>query len=191
MSSKSRKQLESWLKTIDVNCNSVIDIGGSQNSIKGRIKSWNVNEYKILDLENPHEDSRKPDIINDLNEDRYPSIQNANRFDIAFCMEVSEYWFNPLQALRNIAQYIRRDGILYISFHFVYNQHPPDKLDYLRYTPNGVNKLLEEAGFVITECKHRLAESDFLEMFYQSEGMRGGKGFNNKVVGSLIKARKL
>ena len=41
------QQLEDWIKTLDVS-GSVLDIGGSQNPIKGRTKSWDVNEYKIL-----------------------------------------------------------------------------------------------------------------------------------------------
>ena len=46
---------------------------------------------------------------------------------------------------------MRRNSILYISFHFIYPAHNPTEQDYLRYTPNGAVKLLEETGFRIIE----------------------------------------
>ncbi len=53
MSSQSRMQLEKWLSEIEVK-GKCLDCGGSQNPIKGRTKSWEAEEYKILDLETPH-----------------------------------------------------------------------------------------------------------------------------------------
>ena len=147
MSSFTRIQLEDYLKTIDVKANRVLDVGGSQNSIKGRTKSWDVKEYKILDLETPHECKQKPDIVGDLNKvalgrDYYINLYEY--FDTAFCLEVSEYWWNPFIALDNIKWLLKKDGILYLSTHFLYPVHNPVVDDYLRYTPRGITKLLEE-----------------------------------------------
>ena len=132
MSSKTRIQLEEWLKTIEVVSGRVLDIGGSQNPVTKRLLNTAVqwDNYKILDLEVPHECKQKPDIICDLNKEITDSaiitgktidVQNeSNFFDIAFCLEVSEYWWNPIQALKNISFLLKKDGILYISFHFIY-----------------------------------------------------------------------
>lgn len=68
MSSFSRKQLEEWVKEIEVKGGKCLDVGGSQNPITKRLKIFESNDYKILDLEIPHECKRKPDIICDLNE---------------------------------------------------------------------------------------------------------------------------
>jgi SAM-dependent methyltransferase len=235
MSSYTRQQLESWLKTIDVS-DKVIDIGGSQNPIKGRTKSWNVEEYKILDLETPHECKQKPDIIYDLNDNSttektvmvcpicgsqnfathpfacyenspacqaFDSISNDSegipkiikenkldkyeKFDVAFCIEVSEYWWNPIQALKNIATVLKPGGILYISFHFIYPRHYPLGRDYLRYTPEGVEKLLIETGFKIIDHLPRVSN----ESFYGVDGMRPALEYIHNQVGSLVKAQKL
>ena len=66
MASRSRIQLEAWLKTIEVN-GKVLGIGEAQQSTKGRTKTWDVEEYKILDLEQPHECVNKPHIEMDIN----------------------------------------------------------------------------------------------------------------------------
>ena len=197
MSSYTRQQLESYLKTIDVKCERCLDIGGSQNPTKGRTKSWDVKDYKILDLEKPHEKKKAPDIILDIQErDLYGSIDYREwlkYFDVAFCMEVSEYWYRPYNALRNITYFLKPGGILYISFHFIYKMHAPYGLDYLRYTPFGAKKLLEENGLEIIEEVNRLANSDLLTMYYECDKMRGIKdnNVNHNVIGSLIKAKKM
>ena len=193
----TRIQLENWLKTIDVKADNVLDIGGSQNIIKGRTKSFDVKEYKILDLEKPHELKQKPEIICDLNKrfeyiDNEDFIKNEKYFDIVFCMEVSEYFWNPFSAITNIKSLLKKGGILYISFSFIYPVHNPVDQDYLRYTPRGVFKLLKETGFEILEMKPRLeSENSLLMPAFNIEGMRPAKGYNmHDCVGSLIKAKK-
>ena len=163
MTSRARIQLEDWLKTIDVFGN-VIDIGGSQNPVKGRTKSWNVKEYKIMDLEIPHEIKRKPDIIGDIQAVPTPEC------DIAFSLEVAEYWFNPLQALQNI-----KANHLYISFHWLYGLHNPEGTDFLRYSKYGIEKLLTAAGFKIIEMIPRELSSEGRNLYFrfcQTEKMR-------------------
>lgn len=221
MASNTRKQLEAWLKTISVKASSkVLDIGGSQNTVQSRLGHKGENaEYKILDLENPHEDSQQPDIACDLNlvergiyghnglplsepgcsNDEPAGIYeipimkeygHREEFDTAFCLEVMEYIYNPLQALKNINFFLKEDGILYISFPFIYGVHNPKGLDYLRYTPDGAEKLLKEAGFKILEHIPRTASS-VLQTFYDIEGMRNRKDCNQLVSGSLIKCKKI
>lgn len=201
MASNSRIQLETWLKTIDVK-GSVLDIGGSQNPIKGRTKSWDVSDYKIIDLEQPHECKQEPDIVGDIQDivdyDTCDDIllpwgyrKYKKFFDNIFCIEVSEYWFDPLQALKNINILLKKYGLLYISFHYQYMIHGPKGLDYLRYTPDGAEKLLKESGFEIIEHKLRETESPHLTSFYAEDKMRGLKGYNHNVTGSLIKAKKM
>ena len=62
MSSSYRDELNRWLEQLDVKADRVLDIGGSQKSLKPRVKSWEVGQLRIADLPNPHENSPKPDI---------------------------------------------------------------------------------------------------------------------------------
>jgi len=48
MSSSSRQQLEAWLKTLEVR-GRVLDIGGSANTLEGRVKIFEPKEYLIMD----------------------------------------------------------------------------------------------------------------------------------------------
>lgn len=199
MSSRSRKQLEEWLKTIDVN-GRVIDIGGSQNPIKGRTKSWNVEDYKILDLEQPHEKKQIADIQMDITisdavlSDTHEFYAHNEYFDVAFCIEVSEYWANPFVALENINHLMKQGGILYISFHTWYGLHKPEGLDYLRYTRYGIEKLIKETGFKIEEIVDRTITPEgrqYLDNFYKEEGMRILYNQDTFKCGYLIKAKKI
>ena len=188
------EQLEDWLKTINVK-GSVLDVGGSQLPIKGRTKSWEVSDYKVLDLHKPHECKQEPDIRIDLN---YGLIMASyaekeiirSGFDVVFCLEVSEYWFDPMTALRALYTLTKDSGLLYISFHFVYPIHNPVENDYLRYTPNGALKLLQEAGFEIVETIPRLAGGDF-KSWCISEKMKPADCDMHKWIGVLIKAKKI
>jgi len=191
MSSKSRRQLENWLKKIDVK-GSVIDIGAIQNPIKKRVKSWKVKKYQTLDLKEPHENKkkRKIDFICDLNDE----IKFKEDFDVAFCIEVSEYLYNPFGALRTINSLLKLDGILYISFHFLYGLHAPEKEDCIRYTEYGIRKLLKNTGFEIESIEKRelnLESIFLLNQFYQKEEMRILRNTETYDCGHLVKARKV
>jgi SAM-dependent methyltransferase len=203
MSSYQRQQLEAWLKTIDVKADSVLDIGGSQLPIKGRTKSWEVKDYKILDLENPHQSKKEPDFIMDLNWDNNyivfkkdkksplgcKNLTLNNCFDIVFCLEVSEYWYNPYQALKNIKSFLKPGGILYLSTHFLYPVHNPKEYDFTRYTKNGTIKLLEETGFKVEQIIPREVKGgEYLMQFYVINGMKYNKDTDHFESGYLIKA---
>jgi len=194
-------QLENWVKRIKVDAGSkVVDIGGSQNPVKKRLGSpGEASEYFILDLKEPHELKQEPDIVWDLNlgigTDSF-SWQNLGYdkykryFDVAFCLEVTEYLFDPVQTLREIESLLKPGGLLYISFHFVYPVHAPEGKDYLRYTEFGANRLLEGAGFEIIENTPRFAEAVDFKFYYDLEKMRGLRNYNHHIIGLLSKCRK-
>lgn len=191
MSSYTRKQLEDWIKTKKVS-GRVLDIGGSQLPIKGRIQAEKGTEFLVLDLEKPHEEKVKSDFVYDLNDEIVASLDNR-LFDYAICLEVSEYWYDPFTALRNISGwFLKKGGTLFISFHFTYPVHNPINQDYLRYTRAGAIKLLEKAGFEIVQVKGRKAEDPIqLGAFHAGEGMRPARGYDfHGDVGCLIEARK-
>lgn len=201
MSSIQREQMNSWLKTIDV-AGIVLDIGGSQLPMDAkRVKSWNVKEIKILDMVKPHECLKFPDIIMDLNvpQDWFghntdKSItESFKKFEVAFCLEVSEYLWNPIQALKNIHDLLERGGELYMSFHFITPIHGPLGEDYLRYTKWGVEKLMKETGFEIKELVVRDTKEGMLLLdFFSKNRMRPMNNYkHHNETGYLVKAIKI
>lgn len=169
-----REQLEEWLKTIDVKAKKVADVGGKELSVKDRVKSWKVRKYIVYDL--PDYDLNRSPVYNDC--------------DVVFCLEVFEYVWSPVVAINNLAALTRKGGIIYVSFPFVYCQHNPIEMDYLRYTPRGVEKLCKEAGLTILDHKLRMG-NNMLTKFYELDKMKRAKGIDHNVTGSLITAKKM
>lgn len=186
MSSSYRITLDNWLRTVDVKAESVLDIGGSQLPVKGRTNSWDVDDYKIADLAQPHIDSPKPDIVLDLNSD--DNVFDC--FQIIFCLEVFDYVWNPAQAFEHIAELLDDGGIAYVTFPFAYPTHQPIEDDALRYAEGGIRKLANHANLKIVEMIRRQPETNALDSFYRAERMRAAKHYDHAVTGWIVEFQK-
>jgi len=188
----AREQLEAWLKKIDVDTKAVLDVGGSQLPIINRVNSFKVEDYKILDLKNPHEKNCGVDIVCDLSSSSVHEISSAShgqKFDVVFCIEVMEYIHDPFSAIYNLVNLTKSYGTLYISFPFIYPVHNPAGKDFLRYTPEGAEFLLKKAGFKIVEHCLRRGDANIKRLF-DRYGMKARKKIDHSIIGSLIKAKK-
>ncbi len=182
----------------------MLDIGGSDLPIKGRSKSWNVQEYKIADLPQPHV-GPKPDIELDI-ESQFSNalipytelsdgtiIRNNALYewaDIVFVLEVFDYILRPVEAMTNIESFMKPGGIAWITFPFAYPTHNPIEQDMLRYTEFAVRRLAKEADLEIEEIIKRRPETDLLDQFYRAERMRAAKHYDHQVTGFIVKFRK-
>jgi SAM-dependent methyltransferase len=68
-----------------------------------------------------------------------------NMFDLVVSSDSLEHFHTPLTALREVARVLAPGGRLVVWVPFM---HPFHRDDYYRYTPLGLEYLLEEAGFV-------------------------------------------
>ncbi len=182
-----REQLNDFIKDIPAlpAMSSVLDIGGAQSPIEGRLKDSEATKYTILDLKKPHQ-GHFPDIQCDLNEGYFGDSKEF--FDFLFCFEVMEYIWNPVKALKTMRWFTKEGGTLYISFPFVYGVHPPEGEDCLRYTPDGAEKILRNCGWEIVEHDYRYG-NPLLQKFYECDKMRIRKNYDHSITGSIIKAR--
>lgn len=186
MSSSYRIELDNWLRELDVKANNVLDIGGSQLPIKGRTKSWNVKEYTIADLENPHVDSPKPDVVLNLNYDS----ELFDSYDLIFCLEVFDYIWNPALAFETIEELLEPGGVAWVTFPFMYPTHQPIEDDALRYTEGGIRKLAEYAGLKVQEIIPRRPETNAIDNLWRAERMRAAKHYDHNVTGWIVKFRR-
>lgn len=171
-----RQQLEDWLKTLDVEADLVLDIGGKEKPVQGRTKSWHVKEYRILDL--PEYDLEKPQ-------------PNSNLADLIFCLEVFEYIIDPITAIKNIGNELREGGRAYATFPFVYPHHNQLQWDSLRYTEPGIIRMAERAGLRIEHIVYRTDSSGLLQKFYAADGMRAAKQYSHHdATGFIAEFRK-
>lgn len=191
MSSSYRMELDRWLKELDVKAGRVLDIGGSQLPVKGRTKSWDVKEYLIADLPEPHVGSPKPDIEIDLNEDSPSTYHDKyNDFDLIFCLEVFEYVWNPVEALMQINDLLNDDGRAWVSFPSFYPLHQPVEDDALRYMEGGIRKLAKAAGLKIVQMIKRRPETHALQVVWSLERMRAARGEDHHFIGFIVEFKK-
>jgi len=190
-----RDQLEEYLGTLIIDAEKVVDVGGWSNPVKDRVDIWNVETYHIFDngLEQPKESGLAVRDDYDLSR-KYNGMNISDDYDIVFCLEVMEYIWRPNIALRNINDVLKKDGILYITFPFIYPVHNPNEYDYLRYTKTGAIKLLNEAGFKILDVIPRTMTPEgqaLIRQFRIVEGMHAAKGVVHNELGVIIKAQKI
>lgn len=188
MSSSYRNSLDNWLKGLDVIADRVLDIGGSQLPVKGRTRTWDVLEYLIADLPQPHIGSPEPDIELDINQ-RDNSIVYQT-YDLIFCLEVFEYVYDPVTAIRNIANRLSGDGSAWVTFPSFYPLHQPIEDDALRYMPGGIEKLAASAGLTIKQMLPRRPETNALQQAWSAERMRAAKGEDHAFTGWIVEFTK-
>lgn len=175
-----RQQLEEYLSKLDVEADLVYDIGGSQGEVKDRVKSWNVKNYKVLDLPKWDVESKN-----------FYTWQNIKKADVVFCLEVFEYLIDPIQSLVNIKRALKEGGRAYITFQFVYPHHNELEMDSLRYTEYGIKRLAKKTGLIIKKIDYRVDKSGVLKSFYSIDGMRSAKQYaNHDVTGFIVEFTK-
>ena len=203
MSSSYRNSLNQWLSQLDVVGNRVLDCGGSQLPVKSRTKSWDVNEYLIADLPEPHVGSPKPDIELDIEKSNafapYTDIGDGEIIhdnphyewaDLIFCLEVFDYILEPVKAMKNLASYLKPGGILWATYPFAYPTHNPIEFDMLRYTEFAVRRLAKESELKIEQIIPRRPETDAVEQLWRRERMRAAKGYDHDVTGWIVRMSK-
>lgn len=188
MSSSYRIELDKWISQLDVKADRVLDIGGSQLPAKGRTKSWDVKEYLIADIPEPHADSSKPQIELDLNEID-PGYFEGD-IDYIFCLEVFDYIYDPLNAMRIISKYLSKGGTAWVTFPTFYPHHNPIKHDALCYKEYGIRKLAEASGITIKQMIPRRPETNALQNYFSAERLRAAKGYDHAVMGWIVEFTK-
>lgn len=189
-----RESLEAFLKGLDIKANRVLDIGGAANPVKNRVRTWLVNEYRIMD--NYAENATAPvDYEYDLNiEIPFSEKKGIEKFDLVFCLEVFEYIFDPITALGTIYSLTKDNGHAYITFPTLYPLHNPEGFDFLRYQKDGIDYLLEEFNFTVEQIIPRFPSGEGiinLGKFYASEGLHARKHTNDIYsMGYIYKVRK-
>ena len=196
MGSYFRSELEHWLRKKNT-AGKILDVGGSQLPVENRVKNvGDGSEVWTLDLAVPHEEKKKPNIVFDISDKDISKCEKLKGyFDNVFCLEVMEYVIDPVTTIKNLNFFLRKGGLLYISFPFLYPLHKPSSKDYLRYTIYGAEKLLEIGGFQVKEHDlRRVADQEKYFAFINGEGYKYDRTedvLRLSATGSLIIAEKM
>lgn len=192
MGSYYKQQLNDWKATLDVKADVVFDIGGAQDPIKGMTKSWDVKDYKIVDLEVPHVEKQKPDIDQDMNlELKGHILQYHHEVDLIFMLGVMDYVINPNIAMANINLLLKDNGTAWVEFPFAYAHHEPLMEEGCRYSEGCINRLTKQAGLEIVEIIRKMERSGLLRQWYAAEGQRTARDYSyHGVTGFIVKFKK-
>ena len=161
MASNSRKQIEEWLRTIDVS-GSVLDVGGLFWPVMNRTKTWDVDRYVISDVRGGR-NGVKTNFVWDFNR----PLPAYDEFDHVFCIEVTDHLWNTGVAFDNLARCTKRGGHLYLSSNFLFPHHTG--FDCIRLTITGLDKLLIENGFKTLSITPRMAVDHTLKEAMEKE----------------------
>lgn len=193
MGSFYKQQLNDWKRTLDVRADIVLDVGGAQDPIKGMTNSWNVGYYRIIDLEVPHVEKVRPDIVQDFNDPLAgDALRWENKANLIFCLGVSDYIINPNIFMDNIKRLLAPDGEAWVEFPFVYPIHNPVEEEGCRYSEGCIRRLCKQAGLEIREMIYKRPKPDnpYLLHFYSTDGMRAADGVDHNVTGYIVRLAK-
>ncbi len=147
-----RAKINEWLGKMDIDCDSVLDIGGARRTVQDRVNSCKCNRYVILDREyyKGQRFDPQPDIVHDMN---YP-LETKEKFDKVFMVMMFEYLWNPFTAMQNVRKLCKGE------FYFNAMLRNPDRMqpdfmwdDSIRVTDRGIKIMLKEAGFKLQDIK--------------------------------------
>jgi len=194
MGSYYKQQLNDWVSTLDVKANILFDIGGAQNPLKGRTRSWEVEDYKIVDLATPHVTLQAQDLKQDFNKhlDTAEFQGYLGMVDSIYCLGVFDYVINPNIALNNIYKLLTKGGRAWVEFPFVYPRHNPKELDGLRFTESSIENLAKQEKLTCVDRWYRRPKPDnpYLLNFYSYDGMRAADGVDHNITGFIFEFEK-
>ena len=139
----------------------VLDVGGGHDASYWRYLSTRRWHRKIVvDLERA-----KPDIVADLDRDVLPLAEGY--CDTALMFNVLEHLGNRTHALAEVRRVLRPGGELIGIVPFLVGVHP-DPHDFVRFTDEGLRKLLFDAGFRDIAVEP-IGRGPLVASYYQSE----------------------
>lgn len=190
----SRNQLNEYLSKISIEGKTVLDVG-VQDKPTSRLTQGNPVAYYTNDVD----PQWNPDWLFDFNQEfdclKIGEHHLCEVIDTIFCIEVLEHLWNPVEAIKTLAEILKPNGDLYISVPFINPHH--DKVDYLRYTNEWFRDVLPKYGLQVIEIVERVATlgKTQLKIFYDAEGLRVSKirpefGRYTYPIGYIVHARK-
>jgi SAM-dependent methyltransferase len=125
----------------------LIDIGSGDTPYRERLEG-RVDCYDTLDLYPRTENVKFVGSVENMD------MILDNQYDSAICLEVLEHIPRPMEGVREIHRVLRPGGILVLSVPHLSRIHDAPN-DFFRFTKYGLQYLLEDAGFHITQIKVR------------------------------------
>lgn len=151
-----REAIKEWLGNIRLKDVNVIDWGSGSKPVTRYIQQENC-QFITIDKNPLIAPDRRASTHVKHDIQKFVSLPTA---DVAFCIEVLEHTIHPDYVLKNIYQNLKEGGVLYLSMPYDFRVHSDD--DYFRLTINGMNKILEIAGFTPEYINYSVNQEGYL-----------------------------
>ena len=125
----------------------LLDIGCGEKPFQAELGKYVQNYLGIDDIHTPHLTDRI-DVFADASQLPF----KGEYFDIILLTQVLEHIKTPLDVMQEIRRVLKSDGILLISWPFLFPIHEEPR-DYFRYTEYGMQELCHKSGFRILTIK--------------------------------------
>ncbi len=135
----SEQLMASKINWLVSHCQRVLDVGQSSREqarffLPGQLETVDIND----DPDSP------PDFIDDI---CAPDRLQQNRYDGIVCLSVLEHVYDPFQAIENLHQLLKSDGVLFLHLPFMFRYHAASDLaftDCYRFSRDGIAWLLRD-----------------------------------------------
>ncbi len=117
----------------------MVDLGGGKNPSYERF--WQIRPEKFIRVD--INEKAEPDVLANLNN---PLPFEDNFADTIFLLSVIYILEDPVKTLREINRMLKPGGKLFMTSPFIFNE-AKEPSDYWRFTSEGLEKILNEAGF--------------------------------------------
>lgn len=117
----------------------MIDLGAGENPSHQRYWEIKPSQFIRVDID----PTKKPDLVADLNN---PLPFEDNFADIVFVFNVLYILEEPEKFLKEVFRILKPNGKLFLTSPFIFNE-AREPHDYFRFTSEGLEKLLKNAGF--------------------------------------------
>lgn len=186
-----KEQLNRFVSELDIKANILLDWGGSQNPIKGRTNTWDVGNYKIVDLATPHVETKPPDIVQDANKPLDGDIKKyIGRVDVLIALGIMDYVICPNIAMESISRLLKDGGYAWIEWPLFYCIHNPIEDEGCRYSEGCIKRLCKQSNLKIDEIIYKPAGNGHLVEFFRQDGQRMAKGVDHNTVGYITRLSK-
>jgi ubiquinone/menaquinone biosynthesis C-methylase UbiE len=121
-------------------CPKVLEVGGGNAMMKNLLKTSCRSEQFISTDIAPTEHT---DVVCDAQDLPFSDLE----FDLVAAFNVMEHIPNTNQFLSEVGRVLKDDGYIAMAIPFMYGKH--DHQDFYRWTPQGLEKVLDEHGFKV------------------------------------------
>lgn len=180
--SHHKQQMKDWLATKEIVGGRVLAIG-CKNRDGDYFRRFEPATITTVDVEPDFQ----PTFVADFNEPCYWGVL----YDHILLLGLANYMHDPMMMLRNCQSMAAPGCTLWIYSSFIHPQHPPDDVEFLRYTPAFWRTQLPRYGFNIAEyVPVRVRDPEQLAAVFSGDGFRLAPGVDHGLSGHLIRAVK-